>query len=172
MAYAPVGESTYDASLPGVRTGLSLNFRSRKQVIDAVNYLFQRIMKQSVAEIDYTGEHRLNLGANYPEVPGYKLATELLLVERDDLGEAGDAAQGGSQAGDETGMPPRGAVPGEPGILVDRKGKGILTLSNWKPWKGKRCWWHGKSRRWLNLITGSRFGMPRHLNSGSACSGI
>jgi ATP-dependent helicase/nuclease subunit A len=124
MAYAPVGESTYDASLPGVRTGLSLNFRSRKQVIDAVNYLFQRIMKQSVAEIDYTGEHRLNLGANYPEVPGYKLATELLLVERDDLGEAGDAAQGGSQAGDETGMPPRGAVPGEPGDLGGPEGQG------------------------------------------------
>jgi ATP-dependent exoDNAse (exonuclease V) beta subunit len=81
-------------SVPGVRTGLSLNFRSRKQVIDAVNYLFSRIMRRSVAEIDYTDEHRLNLGASYPPIPGYDPTTELILVERENLNDGGDGSQG------------------------------------------------------------------------------
>jgi len=102
--YMPVEEFTHGDDVPGVRTGLSINFRSRKQVIDGVNFLFGQTMKQSVAEIDYTEAHKLNLGAAYPDSPGYNLITELLLLERDDLhggrSDAGTESQTGDGSGD------------------------------------------------------------------------
>ncbi len=39
------------------------NFRSRKEVIDAVNYLFGQFMSEQVGELDYTQEEALNPGA-------------------------------------------------------------------------------------------------------------
>ncbi len=45
---------------------LSANFRSRKNVIDAVNFVFENIMTEENYEIDYDEDARLNLGANYP----------------------------------------------------------------------------------------------------------
>ncbi len=85
MAYDDVRQNgDCDADAPGVKTGLSRNFRSRKEVIDAVNYLFERIMKQDVAEIDYTEDHRLYQGASYPDCPDNRLTAELILVERED----------------------------------------------------------------------------------------
>ena len=36
------------------------NFRSRKEVIDAVNYLFGQFMSEQVGELDYTQEEALN----------------------------------------------------------------------------------------------------------------
>ena len=43
------------------------NFRSRKEVVDGVNYIFKQIMSQSVGELDYTEVEELNPGASYPE---------------------------------------------------------------------------------------------------------
>ena len=97
--YTPVDRFAHGAGVPGVRTGLSSNFRSRKQVIDAVNFLFGRIMERSVAEIDYTEEHRLNLGASYPQAPDYNLATELILLERDEVDEGATGSREGPQGG-------------------------------------------------------------------------
>ena len=45
------------------------NFRSRKEVIDAVNYLFGQVMSVQVGELDYTEKEALNPGAVYDE-PG------------------------------------------------------------------------------------------------------
>lgn len=44
------------------------NFRSREEVIDAVNYIFKTVMSNTVGEIEYTDEEALNLGANFKEV--------------------------------------------------------------------------------------------------------
>lgn len=41
---------------------LSRNFRSRKGVLDAVNFVFEAIMTRSFAQIDYTEDQRLNPG--------------------------------------------------------------------------------------------------------------
>ncbi|POO85572.1 helicase-exonuclease AddAB subunit AddA, partial [Clostridium sp. 3-3] len=41
------------------------NFRSRKEVIDGVNYIFKEIMSETVGELEYTDEEALNLGASY-----------------------------------------------------------------------------------------------------------
>jgi ATP-dependent helicase/nuclease subunit A len=66
------------------------NFRSRKEVIDSVNFIFSRIMSVDVGELDYTEDEGLNLGAVYEE-PGKQKeftgnvilggATELHIIE-------------------------------------------------------------------------------------------
>lgn len=43
------------------------NFRSREEVIDAVNYLFKELMSVTVGELEYTDNEALNLGASYKE---------------------------------------------------------------------------------------------------------
>ncbi|NLJ67386.1 MAG: helicase-exonuclease AddAB subunit AddA [Clostridiales bacterium] len=43
------------------------NFRSRKSVIDGVNFIFSQIMSQNVGELDYNDEEALNLGAVFKE---------------------------------------------------------------------------------------------------------
>lgn len=46
------------------------NFRSRNEVVDAVNFIFKQIMSVSVGELDYTDEEALNPGAVFPENDG------------------------------------------------------------------------------------------------------
>ena len=47
---------------------LSYNFRSRKEVIDAVNYVFEHCMIEEIGGIEYGEDDRLNLGkTDYPE---------------------------------------------------------------------------------------------------------
>jgi ATP-dependent helicase/nuclease subunit A len=41
------------------------NFRSRKEVINAVNYIFKQLMTKTVGELDYTDREGLNLGADF-----------------------------------------------------------------------------------------------------------
>jgi len=43
------------------------NFRSRREVVDAVNFIFKQIMSVSVGELDYTDTEALNPGAVFPE---------------------------------------------------------------------------------------------------------
>jgi len=56
-----------DSGAPFRKIQLYKNFRSRKEVIDAVNFLFKQIMSVSVGELDYTGDETLNPGADFPE---------------------------------------------------------------------------------------------------------
>ncbi|MCD8048286.1 MAG: helicase-exonuclease AddAB subunit AddA [Clostridia bacterium] len=46
---------------------LSKNFRSRRDVLDSVNAVFEKIMRADTATIDYNEEHRLRCGAAYTE---------------------------------------------------------------------------------------------------------
>lgn len=43
------------------------NFRSRKEVIDSCNYVFENIMSKNIGEIEYTNDEALNLGASFKE---------------------------------------------------------------------------------------------------------
>ncbi|OPJ57715.1 helicase-exonuclease AddAB subunit AddA [Clostridium chromiireducens] len=43
------------------------NFRSRKEIIDGVNYIFKELMSKTVGELEYSNDEALNLGANYRE---------------------------------------------------------------------------------------------------------
>lgn len=47
---------------------LNKNFRSRREVIDATNFVFKLLMNQTVGELDYNDLEALNLGASYKEL--------------------------------------------------------------------------------------------------------
>ncbi|WP_050182726.1 helicase-exonuclease AddAB subunit AddA [Domibacillus robiginosus] len=51
----------------GLKINLSRNFRSRQEVLDGTNYIFEQIMGTEVGEIEYGEEEALRLGASYPE---------------------------------------------------------------------------------------------------------
>lgn len=51
----------------GRRIDLNQNFRSRGQVLDFINFVFEQIMDQELTEIAYDEQAKLYLGATYPE---------------------------------------------------------------------------------------------------------
>ena len=62
------------------------NFRSRKEVIDSCNYVFENIMSKNIGEIEYTKDEALNLGASFKENLEEKVIvggpTEIHLMEK------------------------------------------------------------------------------------------
>ena len=63
------------------------NFRSRANVLDFTNLIFQDIMSENLGEIDYTDEEYLNLGASYEET-SQELEIEIDVIdlkEKEDL---------------------------------------------------------------------------------------
>lgn len=46
---------------------LDKNFRSRKEVCNTVNFIFKNLMSKEAAQMDYTNDEKLNVGASYPE---------------------------------------------------------------------------------------------------------
>ena len=61
------------------RIDLHKNFRSRKEVLDSTNFVFQQIMVPRLGGIDYDDKAALYVGADYEEKPGNE--TEVLLIE-------------------------------------------------------------------------------------------
>ena len=55
--------ATYDTDLSSKYKKIMLykNFRSRKEVVDSVNYIFEHIMSKNLGEIDYNEEEKLIL---------------------------------------------------------------------------------------------------------------
>lgn len=82
------------------RVDLKKNFRSRREVIDAVNCVFERIMGSDVGGIDYDDNARLYVGADYPE--SYDCTCELMTIvpeEKERLSaEAGRIAEASAVA--------------------------------------------------------------------------
>lgn len=62
LTYADYG--TAGEGMPQ-RVLLQQNFRSRREVLDAVNAVFENIMSTDLGELDYDANAKLNLGANY-----------------------------------------------------------------------------------------------------------
>ncbi len=48
-----------------VRVDLMKNFRSRKEILDGTNYVFDKIMSEKIGEIEYTEESFLNCGTEF-----------------------------------------------------------------------------------------------------------
>ncbi|MBT2653814.1 helicase-exonuclease AddAB subunit AddA [Bacillus sp. ISL-18] len=71
---------TVDGSSSGLRIDLAQNFRSRKEVLDATNYLFKQIMGVKVGEIRYDEAAELRNGAPYPEDKEFPV--ELMLIDQ------------------------------------------------------------------------------------------
>ncbi|MEB3100696.1 helicase-exonuclease AddAB subunit AddA [Ferviditalea candida] len=64
----------------GLRIDLSKNFRSRREIVDAVNFIFRQIMHERAAEIDYDRDAELVCGADFPE--GGDASVEVMLIDR------------------------------------------------------------------------------------------
>ena len=66
---------------------LHKNFRSRKEVIDFCNYIFENIMSENVGDINYDEKEKLNLGAVFKENTNDELIcdnkTEILIATLD-----------------------------------------------------------------------------------------
>ncbi len=68
----------------GMKIQLFKNFRSRKNILDITNLVFENIMSKKLGDIDYNKEEFLNLGANYEEPKedtNYAGKTELLVID-------------------------------------------------------------------------------------------
>ena len=84
---------TYQETGDLCRIDLAKNFRSRIQVVDAVNDVFSRIMSQEIGGIAYDDKAALYPGATYPATEDPAYGSELLLIRKP---EKGDGAEGGS----------------------------------------------------------------------------
>lgn len=77
-----------DDSLRDIRINLSNNFRSRREIIDSVNYVFERCMKKDIGGIPYDENERLNLGnTDYPDT-GCDYKTELLYFDKQEVDDS------------------------------------------------------------------------------------
>ncbi len=64
----------------GTKIQLFKNFRSRKNVLDITNSIFEQIMSKELGDIDYNQEEYLNLGADYPQTNN-NLIAELHIID-------------------------------------------------------------------------------------------
>ncbi len=63
-----------------IKIALSKNFRSRKEILDSVNSVFDRLMSEKVGEIEYKGEERLDFGSNCYTLPSLSPALSLNII--------------------------------------------------------------------------------------------
>lgn len=63
---------------------LDKNFRSRKEITESVNYVFNLLMSKEVGDIEYNKEEELLAGAKYPENNKTKTEVHLLELQNDD----------------------------------------------------------------------------------------
>lgn len=89
---------TYQETGDLCRIDLAKNFRSRVQVVDAVNGVFSRIMSREIGGIAYDDKAALYPGAVYPaqEDPAY--GSELLLIRKPEKGEREESGIGEQHA--------------------------------------------------------------------------
>ena len=88
------------------RIDLAKNFRSRRGIIEAVNFLFRQLMTPGVGEMEYGPGEELVYAAGYPENPeagaGPEESVEIHLIERENPvgGPAGSLEAAGSPESD------------------------------------------------------------------------
>lgn len=89
---------TYQETGDLCRIDLAKNFRSRVQVVDAVNGVFSRIMSRKIGGIAYDDKAALYPGAVYPaqEDPAY--GSEALLIRKPEKGEREESGIGEQHA--------------------------------------------------------------------------
>ncbi len=59
---------------------LDKNFRSRNEVCNTVNFIFERLMTKQAAQMNYSVDEKLNVGASYPESSDCNF--EISLIEK------------------------------------------------------------------------------------------
>ena len=69
---------------------LDQNFRSRPEVLDSVNAIFERIMKRDMGGVAYDEEAKLHVGATYPDAAQSCRTTMLLACSDEETMEAAE----------------------------------------------------------------------------------
>lgn len=81
------------------------NFRSRTEIINAVNFIFSTIMSEDAGELDYTDKEALNPGADFGEFTHENVRTggyvEFHLIQTEEEDNGGDAADADESAADD-----------------------------------------------------------------------
>ena len=72
---------------PGLKIQLFKNFRSRENVLDVTNLVFESIMSEKLGNVEYKEEEYLNYGANYPIEETIKDLSEIAEINIIDLKE-------------------------------------------------------------------------------------
>ena len=85
---------TYQETGDLCRIDLAKNFRSRVQVVDAVNDVFSRIMSREIGGIAYDDKAALYPGAAYPAAEDPAYGSELLLIRKPEKGAQGEGGTG------------------------------------------------------------------------------
>jgi ATP-dependent helicase/nuclease subunit A len=81
----------YATGMFPAKINLDMNFRSRKEVTEAVNFLFGRLMSEQLGDVDYNGGESLKCGAAYPDYDGAQ--AELMLTGLANYGGERDAVE-------------------------------------------------------------------------------
>ena len=85
---------TYQETGDLCRIDLAKNFRSRVQVVDAVNDVFSRIMSREIGGIAYDDKAALYPGATYPAAEDPAYGSEALLIRKPEKGECEESGTG------------------------------------------------------------------------------
>lgn len=89
---------TYQETGDLCRIDLAKNFRSRIQVVDAVNGAFSRIMIREIGGIAYDDKAALYPGATYPAAEDPAYGSEALLIRKPEKGEREESGIGEQHA--------------------------------------------------------------------------
>lgn len=89
---------TYQETGDLCRIDLAKNFRSRIQVVDAVNGVFSRIMSREIGGIAYDDKAALYPGATYPAAEDPAYGSEALLIRKPEKGEREESGIGEQHA--------------------------------------------------------------------------
>lgn len=117
--YRSFEHSDVEKPTGGRKIDLAKNFRSRKQIIDGVNFIFNQIMSERVGEMEYDEAARLVYGAAYPDSPN-DMAVELALIDRGGTSPDEEAIAEGESERDETPEPDEAAAT-EAGASVEQE---------------------------------------------------
>ena len=94
-------KNNIDETDKNLKIQLFKNFRSRKNILDFTNLIFQDIMSKKLGDVEYTEEEYLNLGAHDYKDSNQNLKTELMLInlneeksiETEDISEIEDVEE-------------------------------------------------------------------------------
>ncbi len=74
----------------GQKIKLFQNFRSRKEVLNLCNWVFEQIMSEELGDVEYNEEEYLNPGANYEEAQNMLPELHILDLEKEEKQEETD----------------------------------------------------------------------------------
>lgn len=75
------------------RIDLHKNFRSRGEVLESINLIFQQIMTKNLGGIEYDDQAALYTGAAYPQKDGLNVDTEVIVIDSDAEGTESSAQE-------------------------------------------------------------------------------